>query len=446
MKKKYLHTVVALALLAAVWGAFTYYDWRKSREASKIETSKEEKLLPLDSQRIQAVTFHPHDGEAVTCRRTGTTWSIVDPKMLPADSSAVSSFLSSLTSATVSEVVDPHPASLKDFGLDPPAFTLEVSTDAKPPKFTLNLGDETPTSGGIYAQVAGNPRVFTLASYLKSSLEKKLFDLRDRRAMTLDADQLRKIEAQWKGKKYLLEKNPEGVWDLDLPPPVRADRFSVEGLVSQLRGLTMQSITAEDKTKKGDYGLGSPELRLQLTSPNGTQTLVLGKKDKEGDRYFATNSTLEPVFTLSSDFLKGFKKDPADLREKDLWSWSSYEVKRVEMDTPRGHRICEQQKEGKWKQTAPAAKDLPSNKMDTFLSRLRDFRAESFPKGGDLAQFGLREPAYRFTVQFGDKSQKEIVEVAKVGEHSYARRSTDSLPCELSKTALDDLEKALKDL
>jgi hypothetical protein len=261
--------------------------------------------------------------------------------------------------------------------------------------------------------------------------------------MTLDADQLRKIEAEWKGKKYLLEKNPEGVWDLDLPPPVRADRFSVEGLVSQLRGLTMQSIAAEDKKKSPDYGFGSPELRLQLTGTNGAQTLVLGKKDKEGDRYFASNSALDPVFTLSTEFLNTFKKEPADLREKDLWSWSSFEAKRVEMDIPKGHRVFEQQKDGKWKQTAPAVKDLPSDKMDTFLSGLRDLRAESFPQGGDLAQFGLAKPPYRFTVRFGDKNQTEIVEVAKVGDHTYARRSTDSVPCELPKTALDDLEKAL---
>jgi len=446
MKKKYLNTLVALALLGGTWGAFTYYDRRKSRETPKIETSKEEKLLALDSQHVQAITFHPRDGEAVTCRREGATWGIVEPRVLTADASAISSFLSSLTSATVEEVVDPHPANLKDFGLDPPAFTLEVTTDAKPTKIDLNLGDDTPTSGGAYAQVAGNTRVLTVASYVKSSLEKKLFDLRDRRAVTLDAEQLRKIEAQWKDKKYLLEKNPEGVWDLDLPPAVRADRFGVEGLVSQLRGLTMQTIAAEDKKKRGDYGFGEPELHLQLTAPGGVQTLLLGKKDKEGDRYFATNSSLESVFTLNSDFLNAFKKDPADLREKDLWSWSSFEVKRVEVDSPGGHRVFEQQKDGKWKQTAPTTKDLTSAKMDTLLSRLRDFRAESFPKGEDLAQFGLTKPAYRFQVQFGDKNQKEVVELAKVANHTYARRATDSLPCELPKPTLDDLEKALKDL
>jgi hypothetical protein len=447
MKKKYLNTLVALALLAGTWGAFTYYEKRKSRETPKVTTSAQEKILPIDGQHIQSIRFGPHGGIAVTCRREGGTWAIVEPQKLAADQTALSSFVNSLTSATVDEVVDPHPSNLKDFGLDPPAFSLEGSTDAQPAKFTLLLGDETPTSGGIYAQVAGNPRVVTLASYLKSSLEKSLFDLRDRRALALDADQIQKIEAESKEKKWTLAKNPEGVWDLVLPPPVRADRFAVEGLVSQLRGLTLQSIVAEDKEKSGQYGFGAPELRLQLSGPSGIQTLVLGKKQEtDSSRSYAMNSALTPVFTLNSDFLTQFKKDPADLREKDLFLFSAFEVKRVEIDAPKGHRVFEREKGNEWKQTAPSAKNLATAKMDTLLSRLRDLRADSFPKGGDLAQFGLTKPAYQFMVRFGDKNQTETVQASKVGEHVYARRTTDSLPCELPKTALDDLEKALNDL
>jgi hypothetical protein len=447
MKKKLANTLVALALLVGMWGAFTYYDRRKSRETPRIETSVVEKIFSLDSKHVQSVTFRPRDGEVVTCRREGETWTILEPRKLRADPNTFSSFLSSLTTASVDEVVDPHPANLKDFGLDPPAFRLEVSTDAKPEKLTLLLGDETPTGGGIYAQVAGNPRVVTLASYLKSSLEKKLDDLRDKRAVTLDADQLQRIEVQSKGKSYTLVKNPEGVWDLVLPPPVRADRFSVDGLVSQLRNLSMQTIVAEDKKKTESYGFAAPELRVQLSGPGGNQTLVLGKKEKkDGNRYFAMNSALAPVFSLGSDFLAQFQKDPADLRAKDLFSFSTFEVKRVEVETPKGPRVLEQQKDNQWKQTVPGPKTLPSAKVDMVLNRLRDLRAESFPKLGDLAQFGLTKPAYRFKVQFGDKNRTETVEAARVGDHVYARLSTDSLPCELSKTALDDLEKALNDL
>jgi hypothetical protein len=446
MKRRYLNTLIALAILAVLWGTISYLDRRASRQAAKLETPKEEKIFTLDSKHITAVTFRPRAGEPVTCRHEGGTWVIAEPRKLSADQGSLSTVLNNLTTATVDETVEAHPSDLKQFGLDPPAYSLEVSTDSNPPKFTLLLGDDTPTSGGLYAQVAGNPRVITLASYLKSNFEKTLFDLRDRRALTLDADQLRKIEVNSKGKKWTLEKNPEGVWDLVMPPPVRADRFAVDGLISQLRGLTMQSIAAEEKKSEGTYGLGSPELRLELTGPGGTQTLLLGKKDKEGDRYFAVNSALAPVFTLSSSFLTEFQKDPADLRSKDLFSFSSFDAKRLEVDLPKGHSVFEVQKDNQWKQTEGGSKTVTSSKMDTLLTRLRDLRASTFPKGSDLAALGLTKPAYRFSVQFGEKRQTETLEVSKVGEHVYARLSADPLACEVTKSSFDDVEKALSDL
>jgi hypothetical protein len=446
MRKKYLNTLIALLSLAVLWAIITYLDRRASRQASKIEAPKEEKIFALDSKHITSIAFRPRDGSVVTCQREGGTWAIAEPRKLVADQGTLSTVFNNLTTATVDEVVDPHPTDLKQFGLDPPAYSLEVSTDSNPPKFTLLLGDETPTSGGIYAQVAGNPRVVTLASYLKSNFEKSLFDLRDRRALTLEADQLRKIEVDSKGKKYTLEKNPEGIWDLVLPPPVRADRFAVDGLISQLRGLTMQSIAAEEKKNQAAYGLGAPELRLQLTGPSGAQTIVLGKKDKEGDRHFAVNSALLPVFTLNSTFLTEFQKDPADLRSKDLFSYSNFDVKRVEIDSPKRHGVFGLGKDNQWKQTAGGSKTIPTAKMDTLLTRLRDLRASTFPKGSDLAPLGLTKPAYRFKVQFGEKDQSETLEMAKIGEHAYARLATDPLACELSKSAFDDVEKALADL
>ena len=443
--RKYLNTLILLIVLAATWGAFTLYDRHKRNEKPAVEASHETKLLSLDAQHIQSLTFKPRDGEAFSCRREGGKWTIVAPRHLDVDQGNFSGVLNSLTTATEDEAVDAHPTDLKQFGLDPPSFTLEVTTDAKPASFSLLLGDDTPTSGGVYSQVSGNPQVFTLASYLKTSLEKKMFDLRDRRACTLDADQLQKIGVDYKGTSWSLEKNPEGVWDLVLPPPVRADRFTIDGLVSQLRSLNMQTVAAEDKKKPGDYGFGAPELRVQLSGANGTQTIVVGKKEKNSERYFAMNSALDPVFTLNSDFLTQFKKSPADLREKDLFSFSAFEAKRAEVDTPKGHWVFEKQG-NQWKQTAPASKAVNSDKMDTFLTDVRGLRADSFPKGGNLADLGLVKPPYRFSIQYGDKNTTEVVEAAKSGDHVYARRSTDPLPSELSKTALDEIEKSLRAL
>lgn len=446
MKRKYLNTLTAFAVLAALWAAITYSEKRKTRQASKIQTPSQEKVLSVDSTHVQSFTLKPRNGEVVSCRREGGTWLIAEPRKLRADQTPVSGLLTNLTDATIDQVVDQHPSSLKDFGLDPPAFTIDATLDRQPAKFTLLLGDETPTSGGIYAQIAGNPRVVTLASYLKSSLEKNLFDLRDKRAIAVDASQIQRIRAESKGKRWALVKNPENVWDVVLPPAARADRFTVDNVLDRLKGLTMQTVVKEDKKNTGEYGFGAPALRVVITSPGGTETLVLGKKDGKADRYLAMNSALEPVFTVGSDVLTQLQKDPSDLLDKALFSFSTSEVKKIEMETPQGHRTFEQEK-AKWKQTAPTAKDEASDKVQTLLSRLVDFRAIRFPKNPqNLAAFGLAKPSYRFQVQFGDKNESEIAEVSKVDDHVYARRSTDPIASELIKNTLDDIERMLKDL
>jgi len=445
MRKQYWNTLVAIALLGALWASFRYYDRRKAREAEKTESKPAEKVWAVESDHIRSFTLKPRDGEAFTCARDGKTWVISEPRKLAADQTAVSSWLGSLTSATIDDVVDAHPSNVKDYGLDPPTTLIEVSAETKPEPFTLRLGDQTPTSSGVYAQIAGNPRVVSLPSYDKSSLEKTLFDLRDKRAVTLDMDQISRIEAQSNDKRWTLEKNPDGVWDLALPPPVRADRSSVDNVVSQLRSLTMQAVVAEDKKEAGKYGLESPTLRVTIKAPNDTQTLVLGKKD--GERYDAMNSALDPIFTVENYFLNQFQKDPADLRDKALFSFSTFEVKHLEVDTPKGHWVFEQQN-NKWKETEPKAKDVPTDKTDALLNSIHALRAESFPKASaaDLAAFGLNKPTYSFKVQFGEKKQTETVQAAKVGDKVYARRDTDPLPSQLAATALDDIEKALGEL
>lgn len=443
--KRYLNTLIALLILGALWGGFTYYGKHKAKEKPSAKT-KVDKILPVDSSHIESFTLKPSGGEAVTCSRgEGGQWAITGPRKLPADQSAVNSFLSTLTSATVDEVASAHPADLKDFGLDTPSETVEVSTNTKPAKYELLLGDDTPTSDGIYAQVSGNPRVVTLGSYMKTSLEKRLFDLRDKRAVTLDLDQLKTIKVRSKEASYTLQKNPEGVWDLVLPPAVRADHFAVDGIVSELRTLSMSSIVSEQKSGEARYGLTSPELTVELSGPSASQSLLIGRQEETGGKYYAMNSRLDPIFTLDSSVLNQLEKKPAGLRDKDLFAFTQFDAKRIEITTPQGHHVLELQ--GKtWKQTVPKAKDESRDVMDDLMSDLRDLRAESFPTGLSLAAAGLNSPAYRFEVKYGDKNQTETIEVSKVKDHIYARRSTDPLPCELSKDALDPVEKVLAKL
>jgi len=443
MNRKYLQTLIALALLAGLWGAFTYYGRKKSASGAKSKSASSQKIFPLKSGQVVAFTLTPEDGKAVTCTRNGKGWEITDPEKLAADSSAVEGLLSSLTSATADEVVSENPASLKEFGLDPPQTTLEVRTDATPQEFTLRLGGSTPTSSGIYAQVAGQQRVITLASFLKASLEKNLFDLRNKKVVTLASDDIQRMDVAAGKDSYQLVKNSDGLWNLTLPPPVRADHFAVQGLVDELGNASMQSIVEESKKDLGKYGFSNPTLTLHLSGPAGGQTLILGRKD--GDNYYAMNTAEGPVFTLASSFLTQFQKSPSDLRSKDLFTFSTFEAKKVTVQGPKGSHVFVQHKDNKWEQTEPASMAVSGDKMQTLLQDLRDLSAQSFPQKNptDLAAYGLVKPQYTLQVRYGDQNKTQIVEISQVGDHVYARRSTDLVPAELSKDTLTTLQKDL---
>jgi hypothetical protein len=443
IRGRYRNTLAALAVLAVLAGTVAYLERRKGREGD--DDSKREKILRVESKQIRSITLRPQQGETIVCRREGEEWKITSPRELHADSSAVDGLLNSLTDLTADESIEPAPENLASFGLEPPKIIVEAETEAEPAKFTLLLGDETPTGAGVYARVEGQPRLVILPRYLKTSFEKTVFDLRDRRATTLDMDQLLRIEVERSGKRWMLVKNPEGVWNLDLPPPVRADRFTASGIVNSLRNAVMQSVEAEEKSNLARYGLNRPELRVRLVGPAGSQTLLIGKPQQD-TRLFAINSELAPVFTVWDTFVNQFRREPDDLRDKELFAFAPFDTKRLEVETETGTRVFERQPENKWKQTAPEEKDVDAEKLEELLRKLRDVRAESFPSGRELEAFGLSKPAYRFRVRFGEKDETQTVEVGRAGDRVYARRSTDVLASEVSKTALEGIEAALKEL
>lgn len=446
MSARFLKTLGAVIVLVVLWFAFTRWNKHESRERSaKSRQTSAQKLLPINSSRITSFTLTQRDGTTLKCEKQGATWVITQPLPLPADQSKVEAFLQSLTTAAPDQQIAANPASLADFGLAPPAETVEAATSASPAQFTLLLGDETPTSAGVYAKVAGKPQVFTLSDDVKTALEKKLFDLRDTRAVTLAPAEINRIEVKNGNQTYTLAKNPDGVWDVLLPTPVRADHFSVESLTDGLQSLAMQSIVSENKTDDAKYGFGKPTLTAKLSTSGGSQTLVIGKTAPQG--YYAMNSALAPVFTLDESSVNQFQKSASDFRDKNLFSWDMFNVKSFEVVSSKGDWTFEQSK-NQWKRTSPSGKNMNSDDVNAFLSTLRGLQADSFPAAqpGQWAPFGLDKPTYTFKVTFGAKNQTETVQVGENSGKYYARRESDSLPGAVSESSVAAIENTFQKL
>ena len=85
-------------------------------------------------------------------------------------------------------MVEDKTADLKPYGLDRPGLEVDL-TDKSNKTQKILIGDDTPTGSAVYVMLSGDPRVFTMPSYTKNSVDKSLNDLRDKRLLTVEPRQ-----------------------------------------------------------------------------------------------------------------------------------------------------------------------------------------------------------------------------------------------------------------
>ena len=158
----------------------------------------------------------------------------------------------------------------------------------------LKIGDDTPTNSGSYAMLEGDPRVFTVASYVKTGVDKSVNDLRDKRLLTFDQDKLSRVELMAKKQDIEFGRDKDQ-WQIVKPKPLRADGLQVDEMLRKLKDAKMDLTLSDDDAKKAAaaFASGTPVATVKLTDPSGTQQIEI-RKNK--DDYYAKSSVVPGRF------------------------------------------------------------------------------------------------------------------------------------------------------
>jgi hypothetical protein len=299
--------IVAVVVLATLGGVLYWSQHHKpAEESAAVPTSTAPVILKVNPADMTELIIKQK--EPVTLKRTNGKWQITEPKSYPADQEAVAGLLSTLSGLNADRVVEEKASDRKQYGLDPAQVELDIT--GMQGTRQLLLGDNTPAGGDVYAALSTDPRVFTVASYSKSSLAKTLNDLRDKSLLTLSADKVSRVELVKKGEDLELDRTKDG-WQILKPSAEPADSAAVNALVSTLTNARMDLSTTADAVAA--FAHATPLATAKLTGDVGVQTLEV-RKNK--DDYFAKSSAVDGIYKVDSSLGQALDKKIEDFREK----------------------------------------------------------------------------------------------------------------------------------
>jgi hypothetical protein len=423
--------LVAVGVLAVLGGAVFFSN--KKQAAKEKAGPNTTKIVSIPDDQFQEIRIQKAGAEVVDLKKDNGKWAITAPKPLPADSDAASAMVSTLSSLAADATIEEKAPDLAPYGLAHPSLDVQViRKDGK--TVTLELGDDTPTTSGAYAKVAGDPHIYTVSSYVKTSLDKKPDDLRDKRLLTFDSDRLTRVELAAKGPPVEFGKNGHNTWEILKPKPLRADGSTVETLVSKLKDAKMDlSETPEEATRK--YAAAAKVASATVTDSGGSQTIEV-RKDKDNN-YYAKSSAVQGIYKVASDVGDGLNKQLDDFRNKKLFDFGFSEPSKIVVNGVTYARATENKVGDKW---TSGSKTMDNATVWHLIDKLRDLTASKY------ADQGGGQQVLDIAVTSDDGKRVEKATISKQGDRYFAQRENELSIYELEGKAVDDAQKAASDV
>ena len=428
-----LHGLIfAVAVLAGLVGTLYWSNRHKPSETVQASADTPPKILTLNDSDISRVHLKKKNGPNLVLAKDNGNWQIDSPDKLAADQSAVSGVVSTLSSLSSERVVEDKADDLSQFGLTNP--TLEVDLTGKNNSIhKLLIGDDTPTSNGAYVKLDGDPRVFTIASYTKTSIDKSVNDLRDKRLLTVEPDKVSRVDLTTNQQEMEFGRNKDQ-WQILKPKPLRADSYQVDELLRKLTDAKMDLTSDDQKKATTAFASGKPVATAKLTTDTGTQELQV-RKNK--DDYYAKSSLVAGVYKVGSDVGQGVDKKLDDFRNKKLFDFGYSDPDKIEIhDGSKSYFLTKGGND--W--FGAGAKKLDLSSAESVIDKVRDCEAAKF------ADSGFGTPAIDITVTSNVGKRIEKVSIAKQGNDYVAKRENEPALYVLDASKVQDLEKAAGDL
>jgi hypothetical protein len=218
---------------------------------------RDKRVLHFDRDKIDTLELTQPGAPAVQLTRAGNEWAITAPIAARGDYSAVEGIVTRLSTAAMTELVDPN--SPQSFGLETPSAVVTVGTGST--RAALELGGEQ--DGALFARDRARQMIFKVEPSLAADLKKTVDDLRDKELFEFRTFSVVRLQITRGADTYEFQKVAGGgeggadKWQRVVDgKPTDLDTAKVEDFLTKLSALRAQSFNPTTNAA----GLAAPAL------------------------------------------------------------------------------------------------------------------------------------------------------------------------------------------
>ena len=414
-------TLILLAVFGALLALVLIFDSKGEKKRAADE--KANTLIDLASADVRKASL-VREGETLTFERDDAgPWRMTSPLQAAADEYEVGNFVDAFASLRVDRVVEKEAKDPSAYEIPKTEVSLWVKGRDVPVK--LLIGMENPLDKSLFAKRADDPRVVLLPSSLKTTLEKKVFDFRQKDVFKFTAADVKSVKVRAKDVSWAATRTDEG-WSLTTPVAARAAKSKVDALLDSLSGLRAKAFVAETKSPEvlKSFGLDKPEYEVALSLPAANQEIVFGLH-KDGETLYATTSQSTKVIIFEGSLLTDLERKADEMRDKKVAEFYSWEADRVVVKKDGAEIAAVKEKTGaeeKWLLDPASKEEADRTKVEDFVRKVEGLEASAFVDNpGPLAAYGL-DPGTEIKLRTKDPQGQEKEIVLLVGKEDAAAK------------------------
>ena len=401
---KFRTTIILFVVFAIFLAVVLFFD-NKGKEDKT--AGPEEKLMTLAAADIRKITFKK-DGETLTFKKDDKGgWEIIEPMAVKADDGEVGAFADSFADLKIERIVEKEKADLKKYGIPRKEVWLWLKGPETPVR--ILIGMENPLDNTFYAQKEGDPRVILLAGSLKTMLEKKLFDFRQKDIFKFESGDVKSIRLVARDVTWEAMKNEEG-WFIQSPFKALAKEARISSLLDSLSNQRAKEFVAENKKPEDlkKSGLDKPEYRITLALSKSNADLTFAFH-KDNDKIYVTTSGSTKIIVPEIELLNDLDKKAGELRENKVVIFNAWQASKIVLKKGVLSLTLAKAQNDKWYFDAGQKQEADASKVDTFIRRIESLEtAEYIDAPKSLAAYGLDQPQAEVTVWTKETGEKAV--------------------------------------